>query len=116
MEDLRVFISESFFLDLTSLEEVRQGISCNISLSLIIIDLEVVLRDFLGPIDLVRVQVFYIHELTEVIIVDKDKDLVFAAFQVVTPSLQGFNNSEKLLIVGFVLSLSKDHFLREKGY
>ncbi len=48
--------------------------------------------------------------------VSKDKDLEFAAFQVVAPSLKGFNNSQELLIVGFVPSLSKDYLLREKGY
>ncbi len=48
--------------------------------------------------------------------VSKDKDLVFAAFQVVAPSLKGFNDSQELLIVGFIPSLSGDHFSREKGY
>ncbi len=48
--------------------------------------------------------------------VSKDEDLVFAAFLVVTPSLKGFNDSQKLLIVGFVPSLIGDHLLREKGY
>lgn len=45
-----------------------------------IIDLKVVLRKFLGPADLTRVQVFYIYELIEVVIVNKDKDLIFATF------------------------------------
>ncbi len=48
--------------------------------------------------------------------VSKDKDFVFAAFQVVVPSLKGFSDSQELLVVGFVSSLSGDHFLREKGY
>ncbi len=63
-----------------------------------------------------RAQAFGIDELTEVIMVSKDKDLVFAAFQVVAPSLKGFNNSQELVIVGFVPSLSGDHLLRKKGY
>ncbi len=48
--------------------------------------------------------------------VSKNEDLVFTAFQVVTPSLKGFNNSQELLIVGFVPSLSGDHLLKEKDY
>ncbi len=48
--------------------------------------------------------------------VSKDKDLVFAAFQVVAPSLKIFNNSQKLLIMGFLPSLNGDHLSREKGY
>ncbi len=81
-----------------------------------IIDLEVVSRELLGPADLTRAQAFRIHKSTEVIMVSKDKDLVFVAFQVVALSLKGFNNSQELLIVGFVPSLSRDHLLREKGY
>ncbi len=116
MENLGVFISKTLFLGLVSLGEVRQGISCNISFSLMIIDLEVVSREFLSTADLTRAQTFYIHELTEVIMVSKDKDLVLAAFQVVAPSLKSFNDSQELLIVGFVPSLSRDHLLREKIY
>ncbi len=66
----------------------------------------------MGPADLTRAQVFQIPESTEVIMVSKNKDLVFAAFQVVAPSLKGFNNSQELLIVSLVLSLSEDHLLR----
>ncbi len=116
MEDLGVLISESFFLGLTSLREARQGISRSISLSLTIIDSEVVLREFLGSADLTRAQALCIYELTEVIMVSKDENLVFAAFQVVVPSLKGFNNSQELLIVGFVPSLNGDHLSRKKGY
>ncbi len=48
--------------------------------------------------------------------VSKDEDLIFAAFYVVAPSFKDFNNSQELLIVGFVSSLSGDHLSREKGY
>ncbi len=116
MENLGVFISESLFFSLASLGEARQGISRNISLSLTIIDLKVVSRELLGPTDLTRAQAFHIQKSTEVIMVSKDKDLLFAALQVVAPSLKGFNNSQELLIVGFVPSLSGDHLSREKGY
>ncbi len=32
------------------------------------------------------------------------------------PSFKGLNNGHELSIIGFVLSLYGDHFLREKGY
>ncbi len=48
--------------------------------------------------------------------VTKDEDLVFTVFQVMVPSLKGFNDNQELLNVGFVPSLSKDHLSREKGY
>ncbi len=116
MKNLEILISESFFLGLASLEEVRQGISRSISLFLTIIDLEVVSRELLGPTDLTKAQAFCMHESTEVIMVSKAEDLIFTALQVVVPSLKNFNDSQELLIVGFVPSLCGDHFSREKGY
>ncbi len=116
MKILSILISEHFFLDLVFLREVRQNISRSISFSLIIIDSEVVSREFLGPIDLTRTQVFHIHESIEGIMVNKDEDLVFVAFRVVVPSLKCLNNSQELLIMSLVPSLSGDHLLREKGY
>ncbi len=116
MKNLGVLISESLFLGLTSLGEARQGICRSISLSPTIIHSKVVLRKLLGLADLTRAQAFRIHELAEVIVVSKDEDLVFVAFQVVAPGLKGFNDSQELLIVGFVPSLSGDHLSREKGY
>ncbi len=116
MENLGVFISESLFLGLASPREAKQSISRSISLSLTIIDLKVVSRELLDLVDLMRAQAFRIHESTEVIIVNTDEDLVFAVFQVVAPSLKDFNDSQELLIMGFVPSLSGDHLLREKDY
>ena len=92
MKNLNIFIFEHFFLSLASLWEVRQSICRSISFSLTIINLEVVLRELLGPADLKRAQAFYIYELMEVIIVNKDKNLVFAAFQVEALSLESLNN------------------------
>ncbi len=81
-----------------------------------IINLEVVSRDLLGPMKLTKAQVFHIYESTEVVIVSKDEDFIFTAFEVVAPSLKSFNNGYELLIMSLILSLCKDHFLREKGY
>ncbi len=116
MKTLSILILERFFLGLASLGEARQSISHSISFSLTIIDSEVVSRELLGPADLTRAQAFRIHESTEVIMVSKDEDLIFATFQVVAPSLKGFNDSQELLIVSLVPSLSEDHLSREKGY
>lgn len=44
----------------------------------------------------------------------KNKNLIFAAFEVVASSLQDLNNGQELLIVSFIMSLSKNHLLREK--
>ncbi len=46
------------------------------------------MRDLLDPANLIRAQAFCIYKLTEVIIVSKGKDLIFAALQVVAPVLK----------------------------
>ncbi len=97
MKNLGILIFESFFLGLTFLKKVRQSINHSISFSLTIIDLdEVVLKELLGPVNLARAQNFHIHKLVEVIIVSKDENLIFTAFQVIASSFKGFNNSQKL--------------------
>ena len=71
---------------------------------------------FLSPADLSQTQAFGIHESTEIIMIDKHKNLISAAFQVVTPNLQSFNYGQQFLIVRFVPSLRQDHFSQEKCY
>ncbi len=56
------------------------------------------------------------HELTKFIMVSKDKNFVFVAFQIVALSLKGFNNSQELLIISLEASLGEEHFSRESGY
>ncbi len=116
MKNLGVFLSESLFLGLASLKEARQSITRSVSFFLMVINSEVISRELLGPANLARAQTLRISESTEIVVVSDDKDLIFAAFQVVAPSLKGFNNNQELLVVVFVLSLSGDHFSREKGY
>ncbi len=54
MKNLGIFISESFFLDLASLKEVKQIISYSISFFQTITNFEMELREFLGLADLTR--------------------------------------------------------------
>ena len=112
---MSILILGFFFLSPASLWEARQGISHSISLFLIIIDTKVVSKEVLRPTDLTRAQAFCIHESTKVIVVSRDKDLVFAVFEVVATSFKSFNNSQELLIVSLIPSLSVDKLLREKG-
>ncbi len=80
VKNLSIFILKLFFLGLNFLKKVRLSISYNISFSQIIIYLEVVLKEFLGLTDLEKAQGFCIHELMKVIMVSKNKNLVFAVF------------------------------------
>ena len=52
----------------------------------------------------------------EVIPVNKIKNLVFAAFQIVAPSFKSSNNNQEFLVMTLIPSLSEDHFLRKNGY
>ncbi len=92
MENLKILIFKSLLLGLTPLREARKNISHSISLFLTIIDLKVVLRELLGLANLARAQTLCIYILTEVFMVSESKNLIFAAFQVVTPSFKGFND------------------------
>ena len=79
---------------MASLGKARQGISGGIGLSLAIVDFKVVPREFLRPLDLPGTQALGIQESTEIVIVGEDEDLVFAALQVVAPSLEGLNDGQ----------------------
>ena len=81
-----------------------------------IVDLEMVSREFLGPADLFGAQTLCIHKTTEVIVVRKDKNLMLATFQIVTPRLEGFDNGQKLAVVGLIPSLCRNHFPKKEGY
>ena len=75
-----------------------------------------VLRELLAPTDLSGAQTLCIHETTEVIMVRKDENLMLAAFQVVTPRLEGFDDSQKLTVVGLVSCFRRNHFPQKEGY
>lgn len=80
MKSFSILISECFFLNLASLQEVKQGISSSICFVLTVINLKMVSRELLDPADLLKAQALSIHEIAKVVIIGKDKDFIFAAF------------------------------------
>ena len=48
--------------------------------------------------------------------VHKVENLMFAAFQVVAPCLKGFDDSQKLTIMGLVLYFRWNHFPQKECY
>ena len=74
------------------------------------------MKNLLSPVDLTKAQNVYIYKLTEVIIVIKNKNFVFAAFWVVFLYLQCFYNSLKLTIISFVASFDQNHFWKKINY
>ena len=75
-----------------------------------------VLRELLGQADLSEAQTLCIHETMEVIVVRKDKNLILAIFQIVTPRLKDLDDSQKFTVVGLISSLCRNHFSRKEGY
>ena len=80
MHDFDVLCLEGVFFLSVPLGVSKQGMSSSVSFALTIIDSEVVTREFLGPADLPGAQTLRVHELTKVVVVHKDEDLIFATF------------------------------------
>ena len=67
-------------------------------------------RELLGLADLSGAQALCMHKMTEIIVFSKDKNLMLVALQVVVLSLECFNNSQKLIIVGLISYFRWNHF------
>ena len=80
VKNSEVFSAKGVFFLNTLPRVLRQSVDSSVCLALAVIDLEVVARKFLSPIDLSKAQTFCIYELTKVVVVCKDKNLVFATF------------------------------------
>lgn len=80
MKDLSIFSLKILFFLIIPIRVARQSISSCICFVLVVDHLKVVIIEFLGLTDLIRTQVFFIYKLTKIVIVSKDKDLMFTIF------------------------------------
>lgn len=80
-----------------------------------IINLEVISKKLLNLLNLIKAYLFCIHKLTQIVVVNEDKNLMLIAFQISTSSFKGFNNSQKLTIISFLSSLCKNHLFEKKN-
>ena len=80
MENLGILNSKLFFLIEALIRQVRQYVCCSIYFTLTIINSKIVTRELLVSTKLTRAQTIYIHELLAIIIVSKNKEVMFAAF------------------------------------
>ena len=80
MKDSAILSLKLLLLILVSLKKSWQSIYSCIGLVLAIVDSEMVSKELLGSADLSEAQTFCIHEMTEVIVVYKDENLMLAAF------------------------------------
>lgn len=74
-----------------------------------IIDIKVILKNFLDLVDLTKTQALCTDKLKKIIIVYKDDKLVFAIFHIVALSFKKNDNSYNVLIVGLVSNLVRDY-------
>ena len=79
MKNLSVFSLKLFFLIMASVRKVKEGVCSSVCFALLIINLKVVIREFLSPMDLSGAQTLCIHELAEVIVVGEYKDFILEA-------------------------------------
>ena len=80
MQDFDILGVEGFFLFCILLRVLKQDISSSVSLAVTIVNLKVVARELLGPVDLSRAQVLCLHESTEVVVVGEYKHLMLKPF------------------------------------
>ena len=80
MKDLSVLSLKLFFLIKAPLKKAKQHVCCFIYFTLTIINLKIVMREFLASTDLIRAQTLSIYELFNFIMVSKNENLMFIAF------------------------------------
>ena len=56
-------------------------------------------RKLLDLPNLTKTQAFCIHEATKIVLVSKDKHLVFAIFWIILPCFEDLNDGQKLTVV-----------------
>ena len=116
MKDSSVLSSKVGFFFIILLRETRQSICSSVCFSLTVIDLKMIARKLLSPADLARTQALLIHELSKVILVSENEDLVFETFQIMPPCFECFDDGQKLTVVSFVSSFGRNYFTQKIGH
>ena len=115
MKDLAILSLKLILLILASLRKPEQSICNYICFALVVVNLKIVLEELLGLADLSGAHAFHIYKVTKVVVVCEDKHFVFAIFQIVTPCFEGFDDSQKLAVVGLISSLCRNHFSQKNA-
>ena len=80
VQDLDVFGLKGLFLLNTPLRVTRQGIGSSVYLVSLVINLELVTRELLGPAHLSRTQVLCVHKLAKFVVLGIYKHLMLRPF------------------------------------
>ena len=59
---------------------------------MIIIDLKIIFKKLLGLIDLAKILIFYIYKLIKIIMINKNKNCIFAVFLIIMLDFKNFDN------------------------
>lgn len=78
-----------------------------------VINLEVILQKLLYPPNLIKTKIFYIYKIAKSVMANKEKNFIFTIFKVLLLSLKTLNNSQKFIIVNFILNFYKNCFLKK---
>ena len=66
-----------------------------------IVDLKMILKKLFNLINLFKTQVFCIHKIIEIILISKNKNLIFIALKIIMTSLKCINNNQEIAIMSF---------------
>lgn len=80
------------------------------------INLEVIVEEFLSSADLLGVQALCINKFLKIVIIGKYDNLIFVAFQILVLIFKSLNNSQKLLVLNLIASLGQYYFFGEKNF
>lgn len=73
-------------------------------------------REQLSQTNLLRAQAICIHEVMQVVLIHKYKNLIFTSFYIMIPGLESFNNYKKLVIMGLISYLYQNHLFIQKSH
>lgn len=68
------------------------------------------MKNFLGLTIPLGAETFYQYKLTEVVVIYENKNFKLVALKVMVPSLESFNNGQKLQIMSLTFGLGQNHF------
>ena len=80
MKNSSIVSSKIGFFFIISLKKTRLGVCSSVCFSWKRIDPKIILAKLLRPLDLAKTQALCIHEMTKIVIIVKNKDLVFTTF------------------------------------
>ena len=88
IQDLSILSLKLLFLIKILLQKARQNFCYSICFILTIIDLKMIIRELFGPTNLTKDKTLCIYKLLMIIMIIKNNDLVFTAFQVMFPDFK----------------------------